>query len=134
MPASRRYRIVVSRRRKNPGALGAMAAYRDARLVRGDLHRFQRPGDRPRLQHSGIRVFSGIGCGGQSHRDRCASPWPMAAMAGAEEKAEEGCTFEAALDLVRARMAEGLSTKDAVKQVAKLTGFAKNLLYDAVVK
>lgn len=55
-------------------------------------------------------------------------------VAGAEEKAEEGCTFEAALDLVRARMAEGLSTKDAVKQVAKLTGFAKNLLYDAVVK
>ena len=55
-------------------------------------------------------------------------------VAGAEEKAEEGCTFEAALDLVRARMEEGLSTKDAVKQVAKLTGFAKNLLYDAVVK
>ena len=55
-------------------------------------------------------------------------------IAGAEEKAEEGCTFEAALDLVRARMADGLSTKDAVKQVAKLTGFAKNLLYDAVVK
>lgn len=87
---SRRYRIVVSRRRKNPGALGAMAAYRDARRVRGDLHRLQRPGDRPRLRHSGIRVFSGIGCGGQSHRDRCASPWPMAAMAGAEEKARNG--------------------------------------------
>ena len=45
---------------------------------------------RPRLRHSGIRVFSGIGCGGQSHRDRCASPWPMAAMAGAEEKARNG--------------------------------------------
>ena len=59
---------------------------------------------------------------------------PVVVVAGAEEKAEEGCTFEAALDLVRARMAEGLSTKDAVKQVAKLTGFAKNLLYDAVVK
>ena len=44
----------------------------------------------PRLRHSGIRVFSGIGCGGQSHRDRCASPWPMAAMAGAEEKARNG--------------------------------------------
>ena len=55
-------------------------------------------------------------------------------VAGAEEKPEAGCTFEAALELVRARMAEGLSTKDAVKQVAKLTGFAKNLLYDAVVK
>ena len=55
-------------------------------------------------------------------------------VAGAEEKPEAGCTFEAALELVRARIAEGLSTKDAVKQVAKLTGFAKNLLYDAVVK
>ena len=55
-------------------------------------------------------------------------------VAGAEEKPEAGCTFEAALDLVRARMAEGLSTKDAVKQVAKLTGVAKNLLYGAVVK
>ena len=56
------------------------------------------------------------------------------AVAGAEEKPEAGCTFEAALELVRARMAKGLSTKDAVKQVAKLTGFAKNQLYDAVVK
>ena len=55
-------------------------------------------------------------------------------VAGAEEKPEAGCTFEAARELVRARMAKGLSTKDAVKQVAKLTGFAKNLLYDAVVK
>ena len=55
-------------------------------------------------------------------------------VAGAEEKTDEGCTFETALELVHARMAEGLSTKDAVKQVAKLTGFAKNLLYDAVVK
>lgn len=55
-------------------------------------------------------------------------------VAGAEEAAEEGCTFEGALALVRARMDEGLSTKDAVKQVAKLTGFAKNQLYDAVLK
>ena len=55
-------------------------------------------------------------------------------VAGAEEPAEEGCTFEGALALVRARMDEGLSTKDAVKQVAKLTGFAKNQLYDAVLK
>ena len=52
----------------------------------------------------------------------------------AEEPAEEGCTFEGALALVRARMDEGLSTKDAVKQVAKLTGFAKNQLYDAILK
>ena len=55
-------------------------------------------------------------------------------VAGAEEQAEEGCTLDAALALVRARMADGLSTKDAVKQVAKLTGFAKNQLYDAVVR
>ena len=55
-------------------------------------------------------------------------------VAGAEEPAEEGCTFEGALALVRARMNEGLSTKDAVKRVAKLTGFAKNQLYDAVLK
>ena len=54
--------------------------------------------------------------------------------AGAEEPAEEGCTYEGALALVRARMDEGLSTKDAVKQVAKLTGFAKNQLYDAILK
>ena len=55
-------------------------------------------------------------------------------VAGAEEPAEEGCTFEGSLALVRARMDEGLSTKDAVKQVAKLTGFAKNQLYDAILK
>ncbi len=55
-------------------------------------------------------------------------------VAGAEEPAEEGCTFEGALALVRARMDEGLSTKDAVKRVAKLTGFAKNQLYDAILK
>ena len=44
--------------------------------------------------------------------------------------------YSAALScvLVRARMDEGLSTKDAVKQVAKLTGFAKNQLYDAILK
>ena len=57
-----------------------------------------------------------------------------AVVAGAEEPAEGGCTFEGALALVRARMDEGLSTKDAVKRVAKLTGFAKNQLYDAVLK
>ena len=55
-------------------------------------------------------------------------------VAGAEEPAEEGCTFEGALALVRARMDEGLSTKDAVKRVATLPGFAKNPLYDAVLK
>ena len=46
----------------------------------------------------------------------------------------EQMSFEDALALVRARMDEGLSTKDAVKQVAKLTGYAKNQLYDAILK
>ena len=55
-------------------------------------------------------------------------------VAGAEAAAEEGCTFEDALALVRARMDEGLSTKDAVKQVAKLTGYAKNQLDGAILK
>ena len=58
----------------------------------------------------------------------------MLVVAGAEAAAEDGCTFEDALALVRARMDEGLSTKDAVKQVAKLTGYAKNQLYDAILK
>lgn len=43
-------------------------------------------------------------------------------------------TLEDALQLVAARMEEGLSRKDAVKQVAKETGFAKNALYDAAVR
>ena len=58
----------------------------------------------------------------------------MLVVAGAEAAAEEGCTFEDALALVRTRMDEGLSTKDAVKQAAKLTGYAKNQLYDAILK
>ena len=43
-------------------------------------------------------------------------------------------TLEDALQLVAARMDEGLSRKDAVKQVANETGFAKNALYDAAVR
>ncbi len=43
-------------------------------------------------------------------------------------------SLEDALALVEQKMAEGLSRKDAVKQAAKETGFAKNALYDASVK
>ena len=53
---------------------------------------------------------------------------------GAEPPVEEELTLEAALKLVEARLEQGLSKKDAVKQVAKETGFAKNALYDAVMK
>ena len=54
----------------------------------------------------------------------------------------EGCeppvgaelTLEDALRLVANKLQEGLSRKDAVKQVSKETGFAKNALYDAAMK
>ena len=53
---------------------------------------------------------------------------------GAEPPADEELTLDAALKLVEARLEQGLSKKDAVKQVAKETGFAKNALYDAAMK
>ena len=53
---------------------------------------------------------------------------------GAEPPAEEELTMEDALQLVKERLELGLSKKDAVKQVAKETGFSKNILYDAVMK
>lgn len=53
---------------------------------------------------------------------------------GAEESSGEGCTFDQALALVRERIAGGLSTKDAAKQVAAATGYPKNQLYDAILK
>ncbi len=53
---------------------------------------------------------------------------------GAAPPAEEELTVEAALAMVRAQMEQGLSRKDAVKLVAKETGFSKNVLYDAAVK
>ena len=53
---------------------------------------------------------------------------------GAEPPEEEELTVEKALELVSAKMAQGLSRKDAVKQVAKETGFPKNALYDAALK
>ena len=53
---------------------------------------------------------------------------------GAEGSSGEGCTFDDALALVRERIAGGLSTKDAAKQVAAATGYPKNQLYDAILK
>lgn len=43
-------------------------------------------------------------------------------------------TLEDALSLVAEKLTQGLSRKDAVKLVAKETGFAKNALYDAAMK
>ena len=43
-------------------------------------------------------------------------------------------SMEDALALVEEKMARGRSRKDAVKEAAKETGFAKNALYDASVK
>ena len=53
---------------------------------------------------------------------------------GAAPAAEEELTLEAALQLVQEKLDQGLSRKDAVKQVSKETGFAKNALYDAAMK
>jgi len=53
---------------------------------------------------------------------------------GCEPPAEAELTLEDALELVAKKLQEGLSRKDAVKLVAKETGFAKNALYDAAMK
>lgn len=53
---------------------------------------------------------------------------------GAPEQAGEEMTQEAALALVAERIAAGMSKKDAVKEVAKLTGYPKNALYEAALK
>jgi len=53
---------------------------------------------------------------------------------GAEPPQEAELTLEDALELVAKKLQEGLSRKDAVKLVAKETGFAKNALYDAAMK
>ena len=52
--------------------------------------------------------------------------------AGAEPKAET-VSLDRAAEMVRALMAEGVRTKDAVKQIAEETGVAKNALYAAVI-
>ena len=53
---------------------------------------------------------------------------------GAEPPQEEELTLEKALEMVAARLEQGMSRKDAVKQVAKETGFPKNALYDAALQ
>ena len=53
---------------------------------------------------------------------------------GAQEVAEEALTEEAALLMVQERMDRGMSRKDAVKEVSKLTGFPKNSLYEAALR
>lgn len=55
-------------------------------------------------------------------------------VAGADEPKPAQVTQDDALRLVREKMATGASTKDAVKEVAKLTGLPKNQLYEAVLK
>lgn len=52
---------------------------------------------------------------------------------GAAPAQEEVPDLERALALVEARMAEGLSRKDAVRETAQATGLPKNLLYDAAL-
>jgi len=53
---------------------------------------------------------------------------------GAEPPEETELSMDDALQLVVQKIEQGLSKKDAVKQVAKETGFAKNALYDAAMK
>ena len=53
---------------------------------------------------------------------------------GAPESEEEALTEETALAMVQERMDRGMSRKDAVKEVSKLTGFPKNTLYEATLR
>ena len=55
-------------------------------------------------------------------------------LSGAPEQTAPALTEDAALERVRALQAEGLSCKDACKQVAKETGLSKNTLYALAVK
>ena len=55
-------------------------------------------------------------------------------VAGAEPKEEAAVTLEEAVALVLRRREEGMRMKDAVKEVAALTGVNKNELYAAAVK
>ncbi|MBQ9270130.1 MAG: 16S rRNA (cytidine(1402)-2'-O)-methyltransferase [Oscillospiraceae bacterium] len=52
---------------------------------------------------------------------------------GAEKPAEEGPSLEEGLQQVRLLRQEGLSLKDAVKQVSKACGIPKNTLYEAAL-
>ncbi|MBP3412396.1 MAG: 16S rRNA (cytidine(1402)-2'-O)-methyltransferase [Oscillospiraceae bacterium] len=53
---------------------------------------------------------------------------------GAPQVKEEALTEETALTMVARRIEQGMSKKDAVKEVSKLTGFPKNALYEAALK
>ena len=53
---------------------------------------------------------------------------------GAPQQEEEALTEETALAMVQERMDRGMSRKDAVKEVSKLTGFPKNSLYEAALR
>ena len=53
---------------------------------------------------------------------------------GAPQQEEEALTEETALAMVQERMDKGMSRKDAVKEVSKLTGFPKNSLYEAALR
>jgi len=53
---------------------------------------------------------------------------------GAPQPKEEALTEETALAMVQERMDKGMSRKDAVKEVSKLTGFPKNSLYEAALR
>ena len=55
-------------------------------------------------------------------------------LSGAPESDAPALTMDEALQRVRALQAEGLSCRDACKQVAKDTGLSKNALYAAAVK
>ncbi|MDR0889120.1 MAG: 16S rRNA (cytidine(1402)-2'-O)-methyltransferase [Oscillospiraceae bacterium] len=53
---------------------------------------------------------------------------------GAQAQEDAACTPDAALELVKALLAQGVTKKDAVKQVCAETNYPKNALYDAVLK
>ncbi len=53
---------------------------------------------------------------------------------GASEEADEASTQEDALVLIEDLIAQGVSKKDAVKQISKQLGLSKNELYQAVIK
>lgn len=53
---------------------------------------------------------------------------------GAKEEAAQTLSLEDAVTLVSRLTQQGISGKDAVKQISKETGISKNVLYDAVLK
>lgn len=68
------------------------------------------------------------------YRDQAPRGEYVLVLEGAAPSKEPETTLEDALALVEAKMAQGLSRKDAVKQAAKETGFPKNALYEAAVR